>query len=112
MRNTESSPPLQPVEKHEYDPRQRLAAVCSRAFAGKTAATIDGLRWAAVSEVLGREIKSFKDLTDEEVERLLGYWENAEKPWTPHPQGAQQIRELADEYQRKRGQLSMPLDAA
>ena len=100
------------AEKHEYNPRQRLAVVCSRAFTGKTPKTIDGLRWAAVSEALGREIKSFKDLTDAEVQRFLELWENAELRWTPHPQGAQEIRDLADEYQRKRGQLSMPLDAA
>ena len=98
--------------QREYDPRQRLAAVCSRAFAGKTATTIDGLRWAAVSEALGREIKSFKDLTDAEVAKLLTGWENAELRWTPHPQGAQEIRELAERYQIEHGQAMLPLDAA
>jgi len=87
----------------------RLASVVSRAFPGKTTTTTKGLRLAAVSEALGREVKSFKDLTEDEIKNLLTRWENAELPWTPHPKGVQEINDLAKLYQERHGQVEMAL---
>ena len=95
--------------KRPYDPRGRLAAVVSKAFPGQSAATTRALRLAAVSQTMGHEVTSFKDLADAEVEALLTTWEQFDQPYSPSESSAGQLRQLAIEYQRAHGQTDIEL---
>lgn len=88
---------------------RRLAAVVGKCFPMQKGATLDGLRHAAYSKALGREIASSKDMTDAEVRQLLTRWEHWQAPFCPSDAAKAEIAELAAAYQIERGQTEMAL---
>ncbi len=91
--------PLQPIAI--------FTIICGRPFKTQTPATRKALRLAAVSQKLGREIKSFKDLSDAEIKSLLEQWGHHESRYLPSERGSKEIQELAKAYQDARRQLSL-----
>ena len=86
-----------------------LAIICEQPFKTQPTATARAMRLAAVSQKLGREITSFKELEGAEASQLLTQWGSHLSPYLPSERGAKEIQALAIEYQKAHGQAELPI---